>query len=306
MGQSNLIFNIQRYSVHDGPGIRTIIFFKGCPLRCPWCANPEGQSFSKDFMHNDNLCTKCGRCADVCSVKAVEVKDGQWSIDREKCIFCKECLENCPSNAIKIFGDEIDVDQILEEVAKDEIFYRRSGGGITVSGGEPLSQPELLIHLLKKAKKDYQMHTAIETSLYCSESILREAIQYLDYILCDIKLANDKRHQEIIQVSNEGILNNIRIIADEFPEKKLLLRVPVIPSINDDEENIWLTASFIKSLKREVPLELLPYHCFGKAKYEGIGMKYDDRLKKIQPPEKEFMKALEKRFTAYGVHVIET
>ena len=301
-----LIFNTQRYSVHDGPGIRTIIFLKGCPLYCPWCANPEGQKYKKELLHNPNLCKKCGMCVNSCSKNAITLENGILNINRNICDCCGDCKNICPSDAFKLFGESKTCDEILKDVVKDEIFFNRSGGGMTISGGEPLSHIDFLEELLEKAKNIYHLHTAIETTCFAPEYNLRRVIDNIDYFLCDIKLINNDRHKNIIGASNNDILNNIKIISNEYINKDLILRMPVIPGFNDDEENINDISKFINTLKRKIPIELLPFHQFGKSKYSGLGMTYCPELTNIDPPSKEHMDMIENLFIKNGITTIHT
>ena len=302
----SLIFNIQKYSVHDGPGIRTIVFLKGCPLNCPWCANPEGKGFMKELHFNENLCKKCGNCIKSCPEDAIHISEDKIQIDRKKCTVCGKCVDACSQVAYKVFGEEKTIDEILNEVAKDEIFYKRSGGGLTLSGGEPLSHGDFTVELLKKAREQYGLNTAIETTCYASEEMLRKVMPYIDYVFCDIKLMDKKGHTDMVGVSNDQILSNIRIIDNEYPKKPLVLRLPLIPGYNDSEENIKETAAFIKSLTRNIPLEILPYHMFGKNKYAGLGHDYPAELEKVGVPEKEYIQEITERFIGLGVEVVKT
>ncbi len=300
------VFNIQKYSVHDGPGIRTIVFLQGCPLHCPWCANPEGKAFSRVLSHNRNLCKACGRCTAVCPQKALSIEDGVLKLDRGLCDLCGKCINTCRMDCYKIFGEEKTVEEILKEVMKDENFYSRSGGGLTVSGGEPLAHPAFLKELLRTAKEKYSLSTAIETTSFADEDVFRSVIPYVDHYLCDIKLTDSARSREVLGVPSEPILRNIRILADEFPDKDLLLRMPVIPTYNDDGENIEAIAEFINSLGRKVSLELLPYHEFGKGKYDNLGSIYEPALRGVSAPSKERMQEISSRFESLGVSVICT
>lgn len=300
------VFNIQRYSVHDGPGIRTIVFLQGCPLQCPWCANPEGRSFSPVLSHNANLCRRCGRCAAACPEKALRLEADGVHVDRSRCTLCGKCVWTCGADCYKIFGELLPVDQVLEEVEKDESFYFRSGGGMTVSGGEPLAHPQYLSALLKGAKERLDVSTAIESCCCAPEEVLRSVIDDVDTFLCDVKIVDSNRSREVLGVPSEQILNNIRIIADEYPEKTLLLRMPVIPGYNDGDENIQSIAAFIRSLKREIPLELLPYHEFGKAKYANLGLRYLPQEQGVSAPSQERMEEIAERFRELGVSVVHT
>ena len=300
------VFNIQRYSVHDGPGIRTIVFLQGCPLRCPWCANPEGRGFTSVLSHNRGLCRRCGHCLAVCPEKALRMEEDGVHVDRSRCTVCEKCVWICGSDCYKIFGESVPAEEVLREVGKDESFYFRSGGGMTVSGGEPLAHPEYLTALLRGAKEQLDVSTAIETCCCAPEESLRRIIKYVDTFLCDIKIVNSKRSHEILGVPSEQILHNIRIIADEYSEKALLLRMPVIPGYTDGAENVRDIAAFINTLKREVPLELLPYHEFGKAKYASLGLRYPMDGQNVSTPSREWMESLAQMFRELGVTVVHT
>ena len=300
------VFNVQKYSVHDGPGIRTIVFLQGCPLQCPWCANPEGRCFTPVLSHNDNLCRRCGRCVERCPQQAISLDENGIHIDREKCNFCGKCIMACRLDCYKIFGEDRSVEDILKEVEKDENFYFRSGGGMTVSGGEPLSHPDYLLELLKGAKEKLGINTAIETTCCAPEATLRKVIDYVDYVISDIKIVDTQRSREVLGVPSEQILSNIRVIADQYPEKSLLLRTPIIPGYNDDPENIAAIGAFITSLSRPIPLELLPYHEFGKSKYTNLGMTYEPAVRNVTAPTKEHMEELAKQLEDLGVTVIRT
>lgn len=303
-----LIFNIQRYSVHDGPGIRTLVFIKGCPLRCLWCCNPEGQLSRPELMYFENLCTRCGTCVKVCPYGASVFKDGRVVVLRELCRACGECVKVCPNNARRLVGNYVTVDEVLNEVVKDMKFYVRSGGGLTVGGGEPLTQPEFVKELLRRAKEEYYIHTAIETSLYAPTEVVKEVIKYVDYVFVDIKHIDPVRHRELTGVSNELILNNIRLVVNELSDgKEVVIRIPIIPKVNDDKENLKGIAEFIKSLKKEVPVELLPYHELGKSKYTALGREYPlDKYVGVSPQSKEYIEEISKYLQSLGIKVIKT
>lgn len=306
--ETGVVFNIQRYSIHDGPGIRTIVFLKGCPLSCPWCSNPEGMGFAPELSHTAQLCRKCGQCIEVCPTGALtREKDGSIAVDRARCSLCGACTRECGTGALKIFGERMPVGDILREVNKDAVFYKRSGGGMTVSGGDPLANPKFLSALLRQAKEQYGLNVTLETSLYADTESVRAIIPYVDHVYADIKLFDNTRHERVIGVPNGRILDNIRLLAGELPkDKSLVLRFPLIPSINDDEENITATAAFIKSLGREVRLEVLPYHEFGRGKYTALGREYPLTERGIPAPDKEHVARIERMFTDAGIGIIKT
>jgi len=302
------IYNIQRYSVHDGPGIRTIVFIKGCPLRCKWCSNPEGFFAEKDLIYFRNLCKSCLDCVLKCPHGAIsQVKNGEGiDIDRGICVRCGTCAGFCYFEALRIAGREASAQELLDDIAKDLVFYKRSGGGLTESGGEPLSQPEFSAALLAGARA-LGMNTAVETSCCAPAGALRQVLPHADNVFIDLKLYDSQRHQKATGVDNSQILSNIRLAAEELAESAaLILRMPVIPTVNDDVENIRQSAGFILSLSRVVPLELLPYHEFAKSKHLGLGIKYEPESMGIVPPSKESMEQVADTFRRLGVIIINT
>jgi len=270
------VFNIQQFSVHDGPGIRTLVFLKGCPLKCIWCSNPESQYHQPELAYNSNKCigtNKCIRCIEICTSGAIKTTaDNKIIIDRDLCSNCLQCVESCPPNALNVYGKLMSIDEVLKVVEKDSVFYSRSGGGISLSGGEPLFQPEFAIALLKEAKRR-RMNTTIETCGYTNWSDLESACQYLSLIIFDIKCLNSDKHKKFTGVSNKIILNNFKKLCDNHPDLPKLVRTPVIPNFNDTEEDINAIIGFIKD-KPNVTYELLPYHRLGQPKYEPIGSEY--------------------------------
>ncbi len=268
--RKGLIFNIQRYSLHDGPGIRTVVFLKGCPLNCPWCSNPESKSSKPQIGFYEKKCKECKRCLQVCEAQAINF-EGSYRVELEKCNLCGDCVKICPQEAITIFGRWISVQELLTEVMKDWPFYRRSNGGVTVSGGEPLNQPEFLKEFLRGCQQE-GIHTAIETSGYASWMDIEEVLKYVDLVLYDIKHTNLEQHRKIIGVSNFLILENLKHIVVDL-KKELILRVPVIPGFNDSIENMEKVAELSKLYgKKEV--HLLPYHGYGKTKYKALNQEY--------------------------------
>lgn len=271
------IFNIQHYSLHDGPGIRTLVFFKGCPLRCKWCSNPESQKSDKEIFYNKSKCigyNECGECINICERNSIKLdKDtGKVIINRNSCNNCLKCAETCPSKAIDIYGEELTVNEILKIVEKDSCFYSRSGGGLTLSGGEPLRQGDFVIKLLKEAKKR-RINTSIETCGYCDYSILKESCKYLDTLIMDIKIIDDELHKAYCGASNKIILDNFIEVCNDFKELKKIIRTPIIPGFNDNDKARNKINEFISN-KENVTYELLPYHEYGKNKYKFLGREY--------------------------------
>lgn len=277
------LFNIQKFSLNDGPGIRSIVFFKGCPMSCLWCSNPESQCVTPQIMYNKSLCLECGKCSAVCENSAINLTSLN-RIDREKCVACGKCVEHCPTEALVMSGESVSVDETIEKLKKDSIYYRRSGGGVTLSGGEALLQPEFVIELLKKCKS-LGWHTAIETAMYVNSETIKKVVPYLDLILVDVKSMNTSRHKEFTGVDNNLILNNIRL-SDEIG-KEIIIRVPVIEGFNSDEKSIRDIANFAKTLNKVNRIDLLPYHSYGENKYETIGRNYF--FKDLKPPSDDKM-----------------
>jgi len=276
MARSSLVFNVQHYSLHDGPGIRTVVFLKGCPLRCLWCCNPESQRFHAELYYSAKKCigsSQCGFCRDACTRSAIQFNEqAHVIIERNTCTNCFACVEVCPSKALEIKGVEQSIDAILEQVERDSIFYKKQSGGLTLSGGEPLMHPDLIIPLLKEAKKR-RINIAMETCGFGDYATLHEVAKYLDTILFDIKSMDEIKHLEYTKMSNEKILENFECLCQNFPHLPKIVRTPVIPNFNDTPEAIEAIGDFLKG-KPNVHYELLPYHRFGEDKYTALGQKY--------------------------------
>jgi len=288
-----LIFNLQKFSLHDGPGIRTVVFLKGCPLACLWCSNPEGRSRSAELLQSCDRCigtSECDRCLSVCLEHAISVGDDrQIVIDRELCDGCGDCAYACPPEALQTSGEWVGVDDVLRAVEEDDAFYARSGGGLTVSGGEPLAQGPFVVSLLAEARRR-GIDTAVETSGLCNWKTLQAVAPIADQIYFDIKCLDDAKHLEGTGVSNARILENFGRLRREFPEARVTVRTPVIPGFNDMETAIGAIVDFVRSAGGADAYELLPYHGFGEAKYEKLGKHY--RLSHLRPPSDDTMRAL--------------
>lgn len=288
-----LIFNIQKFSLHDGSGIRTLIFLKGCPLACKWCANPEGQSYTPELAYNPDKCigeAECDRCRAVCDVGAIGLReDGKAEIKREMCTDCGKCVEACPSQALELFGKSMDVEEVIRIVEEDSRFYARSGGGLTLSGGEPVSQTEFVLELLKTAR-GRGIDTALETSGLCKWEDLERVCRHVNEVFYDIKTLDGQRHEEATGVGNVRILENLRRLCEAFPKMPITVRTPVVPDFNDSPEHIRTIVEFLDELPGPVAYELLPYHRFGEAKYDQLGKACP--LKGLVPPSKKHMEDL--------------
>lgn len=277
------VFDIQRFSLHDGSGIRTIVFLKGCPLSCRWCSNPESQGVKPVVMYKQEDCLHCGRCVAACKLKAISPENKTF-IDRSICTSCGECVNACPSGALVLKGKTMTVQQVVKELKKDATTYRRSGGGITLSGGEPLVQHEFASELLKACKAQ-GWDTAIETTGCGSETAIEQVIPYVDTVLLDIKHINPEKHQQYTGVTNELILKNAQMISRI---SNTVVRVPVIPGFNYSEEEIEEIAKFATTLRGVRSIHLLPYHTFGENKYDLLGRNYElDGVSPIKPEELE-------------------
>jgi pyruvate formate lyase activating enzyme len=276
------IFNIQRFSLDDGPGIRTTVFLKGCPLRCLWCSNPESQNARPEIAHRPAVCNKCMKCTEICSNKAISVDSKGVYIDRERCTNCGNCVKVCGPEALKILGEAKSVEDIFQEIKKDIRFYRDSGGGLTVSGGEPLFQPDFTIELLKRCQAE-GIHTSIETCGYGDQTSLEEVLKYTSLVLFDVKLIDPSLHKQATGQSNSIILHNLRLArATGTP---LITRVPLIPGFNDSEKEITAIAHTIADTGKQKEVHLLPYHKWGIAKYQQLDREYP--LNNLERPTQE-------------------
>ena len=294
-----LLFDIQRYSIHDGPGIRTIVFLKGCPMRCIWCQNPESQRVQREVMFYNEKCTGCGQCVQVCPQGAIKIFEGRSRTDREICTGHGKCVEVCPNEARSLVGKYVSVDEAFKEVMKDKAFYKRSGGGITISGGEPTSQPDFVTDLLAKCQ-EAGIHTVIETCGYVTWEILGNVMRHADMVLYDIKLIDPMEHLKCTGVPNNQILENAQKLAKAYAGRPMVVRVPIIPGYTDSIKNIESIAKFISTeLGGTVRFELLNYNPLGETKYERIGRPYG--ASDLRPVSDESMTKLKEVFASFGV-----
>lgn len=275
------VFNIQRYSLHDGPGIRTIPFLKGCPLACKWCSNPESQKPQPEIMYQKSNCIHCGKCFEACRYGALS-KENPYMVDRDRCVACGACAEVCPTNALVLKGKKMTVWEVIHELQKDENIYRRSDGGITLSGGESLSQPKFTRELLR-ACKERGWHTAIETTGMTTKETIEAVMPFVDLALTDIKIIDPSIHKNVTGVDNQLILENVIRISNLT---KTIVRIPVIPNVNDNIEAIRAIAEFTKLMKNINEIHLLPYHNFGENKYNLLGRIYPLHGVKELPKDK--------------------
>lgn len=295
---NGLIFDLRRFSIHDGPGIRTTVFFKGCPLNCAWCHNPESQSFAPELMLLPNRCVDCGACAATCPHGAIWKMGDHWVTDRGICRVCGDCVAVCYADGRQIVGREYSLDELMETIMSDEAFYAQSGGGVTFSGGEPLAQPEALKALLQACKaRGY--HNALDTCGHAPWSAFEEVLPLLDLVLYDLKLLDPEKHRQYTGVSNELILENLEKLAKTG--KELWLRIPIIPGVNDSPDDLAASAAFIRGLDGNPRVFILPYHDVASSKYPNIGA--DQRLGKIAPADQEAMDRAAAYFLERGLPV---
>jgi len=270
----NLIFDIQQFSVHDGPGIRTTVFFKGCNLRCAWCHNPESISPDPVLQLYPHKCIHCGKCIEVCPHNCNIIVDGELSYRRELCDGCGECARVCYAQSRQIAGRRWDADEIMKIVERDLHFYKSSGGGVTFSGGEPMLQHEFLLSLLEKCK-EIGLHTAVDTAGNVLFERFEQVRPLVDLFLYDLKVMDDEVHKRFTGVSNRLIIENLKRLADGRSD--IYIRIPVIPGVNDNMDNMRKSADLLSPLSGIKLVELLPFHFLGEAKYKSLGMEYPIR-----------------------------
>src|SRR5512139_182059 len=297
---TGLVLNIQHFCTHDGPGIRTNVFLKGCSLRCKWCSNPESIDPKPELGYKEKLCLgekQCGFCLkNVCPESAIYVvgegdrADDKVRINWDLCTNCGKCVPVCPSSALYMFGQEMTAEQVLDEVEQDSSFYRESGGGITLSGGECQLQPDFAAALLEGAHKR-GINTAIETAFNVPWAFVEKVLSHVDTVLHDIKLTDPERHRKWVGVDNVRIRANLIRAYETFPDKTFIARTPLIPGVNDDEEHIRATLAFIKPYKNVIDYELLPYMRFGESKYGFLGAVYE--MMDFTSPSPETLKRLQ-------------
>jgi len=268
------IFKIKRFSVHDGPGIRTSVFLKGCPLNCVWCHSPEGISNEITIWYDMKLCISCGECVRICpknALKLVMDSDSHIAVNRKFCNNNGDCVKTCPTGAIQFTGTEISLEGVMTEIEKDLVYYRESGGGVTLTGGEPLFQPDFSLEILKECQKK-NIHTAIETSLFCDMESLKEVAPYIDLFLTDLKIFDRDMHTHYAGKPNDMIKENFRYLAESG--KNIIVRIPMVKGITDTEENKNEITGFVNEIDSRIPIEYIPYNPLAENNYNKLGIPF--------------------------------
>ena len=284
---TGIVFNIQHFSVNDGPGIRTTVFLKGCPLRCRWCHNPESISPKPELMIREDRCIRCGDCVALCSHSAISKQGERLVTARELCRNSGDCVETCYAGAREIVGKEMSADDVMQEVEKDIVFFDQSRGGVSFSGGEPLLQHEFLLSLLE-ASKMKGLHTVVDTTGFTKPSILEQVIPLVDLFLYDLKTLDEEKHKEYTGVSNHLILQNLEHLAQW--RKDVVVRIPIVPGVNDSPDEILRIGEFVARLGGIREIQLLPYHQTGMEKYTRLGLEYT--MPHTIPPTPERMEEI--------------
>jgi pyruvate formate lyase activating enzyme len=301
---TGVLFNIQRFAVHDGPGIRTTVFLKGCPLSCPWCHNPESRPFGPVLSIIPDRCVVCGSCLEVCPLglaRAPSPDPTVYGTDPKHCLRCGACTEACPSGARTLIGKTYTVDTLIEDLDRDRVFYDESGGGVTFSGGEPVTPGRNVEFLLAslEACRAKGLHRAVDTSGFAPRDSLLAVAELTDLFLYDLKLMDTDLHRRWVGVGNRLILENLEALAKT--DSEIWIRVPLIPGVNDDLENLEATARFVASLAKPCPIHLLPYHRIGGDKYRRLAESYP--MNDVLPPTREHTGEVAAGLRSFGLEV---
>lgn len=296
------IFDLKRYAIHDGQGIRTTVFLKGCPLRCRWCHNPESWRPTPELSLRIRRCVRCGRCEQVCRHDAVTMVEGKSITDAAQCVLCGQCITECPAGAREIIGQRVSAGEVMAEIRKDIIFYDESGGGVTFSGGEPLMQPEFLLAILKMCRAE-DIHTAVDTTCYGEPRLVRRVARVARLFLCDIKHMDSEKHEQYTGVRNEVILDNIKMLTEMG--RRVRIRIPIVPGFNADRENIERTAEFVRSLRTVSRIDILPYNQGGADKSVRLpaGTVNFSSLMQTSPPDDDTMEQIATVLRGHGFKI---
>ena len=290
------VINLQKYSIHDGDGIRTTVFFKGCLLSCWWCHNPESQSYEQDLMVDEEKCTGCGSCVDICTNSSISLFKGRAKTNMKSCTLCFDCVDGCIYNNRHFVGKQFKIEELVKELEKDKQFYEDSQGGITLSGGEVMTQPMDYIEELIKKLKRKGYNVAIDTCGYAPTENFKRLLKYVDTFLYNVKVMNDEKHKKYMGKSNELILHNLKFISDN--NGKINIRIPIIYPVNSDEESIDEIIDYLKKNIKVEKVNLLPYHNTGSSKYVKLQKEY--RGKDFEAPTKERMEEIADKFRSNG------
>jgi pyruvate formate lyase activating enzyme len=292
------IFDIKKYAIHDGPGIRTTVFFKGCPLSCWWCHNPESLSTATHRLYRPERCIGCRECLTACSNGAIRQFEGQLQWSAADCRYCETCATVCPAEAVEFIGKTMTVDEVVADITKDTLFYDQSGGGVTISGGEPLMQPSFLMQLLETCG-ELRLHRTLDTSGHADTQTVLEVAARTDLFLYDLKHMDPEKHYRYTGVSNDTILTNLQQLSRQGA--RIIIRLPLIPGINTDEENIDRTGALASSLPGVIGINILPYHCAAEAKYRNLGL--NNHAADVQRPSGDVIASVARHLESYNLEV---
>jgi len=293
-----MILDIKKFAIHDGPGIRTTVFFKGCPLDCWWCHNPESRGGEAELVYRGGRCIRCGQCVEACGAGAITMTDEGPAVDEDRCRLGLACAAVCPAEARQIIGREMTVGEVMEEIIKDVVFFDESGGGVTISGGEPLMQPDYLAELLRDCRTA-GIHTTLDTTGHAPPDVLESIAGDVDLFLYDLKLMDDEKHRQYCGASNAAILENLHRLSRDG--RAVVVRYPLVPGITDEEANLRAIGAFIASLPAPHPIDILPYQRLGLDKWDMV--KRPCRLRDLAPPAEEKIAAAVGILQESGLHV---